>query len=314
MSFLNADEIRPSYLQITEKQSNTFFTTLKVPAKEDKKLALYLLLPDTCADISTHNALFINGSYIERWRFKCENGLVDKKLLIQGLENTRTDLLLRMEFLDKTSQIQLLTPSKNWYRVKKSASSFEIIKTYTWLGITHILLGFDHLLFVLALLLIVKDIKRLLLTITAFTVAHSITMAGATLGYVYIWGAPIEAVIALSVLFLAMELIHEKNGRIGLAIKHPWLIAFIFGLLHGFGFAGALAEIGVPEQAITLALLFFNIGVEFGQILFVITIIILSWIFNKIIKIETNEYIRTVIIYLIGGLSAFWLFERVYSF
>jgi len=140
----------------------------------------------------------------------------------------------------------------------------QIVQTYTWLGITHILMGFDHLLFVFALLLIVKNIRRLLWTITAFTLAHSITMAGATLGFVQLAQAPVEAVIALSILFLAMEIVREKQGKAGLASQYPWIIAFIFGLLHGFGFAGALAEIGLPQQAITLALIFFNIGCYFS--------------------------------------------------
>ena len=174
--------------------------------------------------------------------------------------------------------------------------------------------GFDHLLFVFALLLIVKSVRRLLWTITAFTLAHSITMAGATLGIVQIPQQPVEAMIALSILFLAMEIVHEKQGKVGLASQYPWLIAFIFGLLHGFGFAGALAEIGLPEQAITLALIFFNIGVELGQLMFVSTVVLAAWLLQRLNYPKLMEKAEMFVVYGIGGLSAFWVFERISAF
>ena len=175
-------------------------------------------------------------------------------------------------------------------------------------------MGFDHLMFVFLLLIIVKNIRRLLWTITAFTLAHSITMAGATLGIVHMPQQPVEAIIALSILFLAMEILHEKEGRVGLASQYPWVIAFIFGLLHGFGFAGALAEIGVPQHAITLALIFFNIGVEIGQIMFVATVILFISLLKKSKYSKMINSIETIVIYLIGGISAFWVFERIAAF
>ena len=172
----------------------------------------------------------------------------------------------------------------------------------------------DHLLFVFALLLIVNKKRRLLWTITAFTVAHSLTLAGATLGFVHIPQQPVEAVIALSILFLAVECIHGKHGIPGAAHKWPWLVAFIFGLLHGFGFAGALAEVGLPQQAIPLALIFFNIGVELGQVFFVITVVMLTWIIHQLKWSKLLDWAETATIYSIGGLSTFWLLERVSAF
>ena len=142
-------------------------------------------------------------------------------------------------------------------------------RTYTLLGVEHILTGFDHLCFVLALVLIVGFNRRLFWTVTAFTLAHSITLALATLGVIHVPGPPVEATIALSIVFVASEIVQQQRGREGLASKQPWLVAFAFGLLHGLGFAGALAEIGLPANAIPLALLFFNIGVEIGQLLFI---------------------------------------------
>lgn len=165
-----------------------------------------------------------------------------------------------------------------------------------------------------ALLLIVGNKRRLLWTITAFTIAHSLTLAGATLGFVYVPQQPVEAVIALSILFLAMEIVHDKNGNPGIAAKWPWLVAFIFGLLHGFGFAGALAEVGLPQQAIPLALVFFNVGVELGQLLFVAIVVLLGWLLQKLKQPKILDWGETVAVYSIGSFSSFWLFERISVF
>ena len=170
------------------------------------------------------------------------------------------------------------------------------------------------LLFVFALLLIVMGWKRLVGTITAFTLAHSITLVAATLGWVTVPQAPVEAVIALSILFLAVEIIHSQQGKVGLAEKFPWLIAFIFGLLHGFGFAGALAEVGLPEQSIPHALLFFNVGVELGQLIFVFAVLAVAWVVKKLFTQNVLRKGETAIAYVIGSLAAFWFIERMMFF
>jgi hydrogenase/urease accessory protein HupE len=244
----------------------------------------------------------------------CEEGLAEQSISVSGLQLTSTDVLLRLEFLNGNSQSVQLTPAKRTYRVQAETSSMQVVNTYTWFGIEHILFGVDHLLFVFALLLIVNSTRRLIITITAFTLAHSITLGAATLGYVYIPQQPVEAVIALSILFLAVEIVHGKQGRSGYAAKWPWLVAFIFGLLHGFGFAGALAEIGLPQQAIPLALVFFNVGVELGQLLFVSGVILLAWFLRYLNQQKILKRAETLVVYSIGGLSSFWLFERVSLF
>jgi len=309
-----ADEIRPGYLEISESSQDVFSILWKVPAKGDKKLSLYAELPDNCNNKTQATAQLVNGAYIQRWIVVCDGGLTDRTISISGLESTNTDVLLRMEFVKGSSQSVLLTPSSNSFQVPVEASSLQIIGTYTWLGITHILLGVDHLLFVFALLLIVNNMRRLLWTITAFTVAHSITLAGATLGLVYVPQQPVEAIIALSILFLAMEIVHGKNGRPGAAARWPWLVAFIFGLLHGFGFAGALAEVGLPQQAIPLALVFFNVGVELGQIVFVTCVLLLGWVLHRLKQKKLLDWTETAVVYSIGGLSSFWVFERISVF
>lgn len=313
-TFSMADEIKLSYLEIKEIKSQHYSVLLKLSSKDDQKLPITMLMPKECSLTLAKTSHLVNNTYLDRWQMKCNEGLADKTLFIEGLKSTGTDLLLRLELLSGASHSKLLSPSKSSYRVPKDASSWQIVQTYSWLGITHILLGFDHLLFVFALLFIVKNMRRLLWTVTAFTLAHSLTMAVSTLGIVHIPQAPVEAVIALSILFLAMEIIHEKQGKVGLTSLYPWLIAFIFGLLHGFGFAGALAEIGLPQQAVTLALVFFNIGVELGQLMFVATVVLMVVILQRLTYPALLDKLQTAVVYMIGGVSAFWLIERTLSF
>ena len=250
---------------------------------------------------------------VKQWTIVCAGGLKDVEVAIEGLQHTLTDVLVRVTHSGGSTQTVRLAPDNIVFTVSGEPSTLEVITTYMSLGIEHILLGVDHLLFVFALLLIVQGWRRLVGTITAFTVAHSITLAAATLGYVNVPQAPVEAVIALSILFLATEIIHMLQGRTGLAQRYPWLVAFIFGLLHGFGFAGALTEIGLPPSDIPLALLFFNVGVEVGQLIFVAGVLLIGMILRRLIS-QPMRWVETVITYMIGGIAAFWTIERVAAF
>jgi hydrogenase/urease accessory protein HupE len=193
-----------------------------------------------------------------------------------------------------------------------SGSWLSAAKRYTALGIEHILLGFDHLMFVLALLLIVRGPWMLVKTITAFTIAHSITLGLATLGFINMPSRPVEAAIALSIMFLCVEIVHAHQGKVGMTFRYPWLVAFAFGLLHGLGFAGALSDIGLPQSEIPIALLFFNIGVEVGQLIFVAAVLLLAWMLRGL-KLETRDWVRVVPTYLIGTLASYWFLERLGS-
>ena len=198
----------------------------------------------------------------------------------------------------------------------------EVATTYLRLGVEHILFGFDHLLFVLALVILVRDWRRVLVTVTAFTVAHSLTLGAATLGFVSVPGPPVEAAIALSIVLVAVEIINARRGTPSLAARWPWLVAFCFGLLHGFGFAGALSQVGLPHHAIPLALLFFNLGVEIGQLAFVGAVLTASWMFRcaAAIRFEPPAVERIVnrldviAVYAIGSIAAYWLIERTSAF
>jgi len=309
-----ADEIRPGYLELDTSDGKVYSVKWKVPMKGDMVLSLKPVLPDSCIDRTPPSSMAAGGAMITRWSLACSDGVRDKYISIDGLENTMTDVLVRIVHQDGITQMVRLTPTETGFRVALETTRIDVIRVYTALGIEHILLGVDHLLFVFALLLIVNGWRRLVGTITAFTLAHSITLAAATMGYVHVAQAPVEAVIALSILFLATEIIHNRQGRPGLAKRFPWLVAFIFGLLHGFGFAGALAEIGLPELSIPLALLFFNVGVELGQLLFVATVVSASWMLRKILAEKMLQASEVAATYFIGAIAAFWLIDRTFSF
>lgn len=308
-----AHEVRPGYLEITETTPERYQVLWKIPMKGDAVLRMTPVFPETCKEQTPPSSRKVAAAMVKQWSIVCAGGLKDVDISIEGLQNTLTDVLARVTHAGGATQTVRLAPDNIRFTVSGIPSTLEVITTYLSLGIEHILLGIDHLLFVFALLLIVQGWRRLVGTITAFTVAHSITLAAATLGYVNVPQAPVEAVIALSILFLATEIIHMQQGKIGLAQRYPWLVAFIFGLLHGFGFAGALSEIGLPQSDIPLALLFFNAGVEVGQLIFVATVLLIGMILRRLTS-QPMRWGETVITYMIGGIAAFWTIERVAAF
>jgi hydrogenase/urease accessory protein HupE len=322
IGIVQAHEVRPGYLQLKQVDALTYDLLWKVPAKGDRRIGLYVRLPDSCRS-SEATSSFVGGAYIERWRAACEGGLKDAIIAIDGLEATRTDVLARLEHSNGHTQTVRLTPSQPEFKVMGTAGPAAVVRTYFKLGVEHILLGFDHLMFVLALLFLVESWRRLVATITAFTVAHSLTLAAATFGWVQVPQAPVEAVIALSIVFVAVEILHRHQGQTGIATRKPWIVAFVFGLLHGLGFADALREVGLPDHAIPLALAFFNVGVEAGQLLFVAAAFLLFWLVNQLMgrHVATAERsswpgaaVTPLASYVIGTLAAFWLIERTYGF
>jgi hypothetical protein len=322
IGIVQAHEVRPGYLQIKQVDGLTYDLLWKVPAKGDQRLGLYVRLPANCRNSET-SSRFAGGAYIERWQATCEGGLNNGTIVIDGLEATRTDVLARVEHSSGQTQTVRLTPSRPELKVTENAGSAAVVQTYFKLGVEHILLGFDHLLFVLALLFLVQGWRRLVATITAFTVAHSLTLAAATFGWLQVPQTPVEAVIALSIMFVAVEVLHRHRGRTGIATRKPWIVAFTFGLLHGLGFAGALQAVGLPGHAIPLALAFFNVGVEAGQLLFVAAVFMLFWLANQLMGGRAAAVGRLFLpgaiftraaSYVIGTLAAFWLIERTYGF
>lgn len=308
-----AHEMRPAYLQITQTDADQFDVVWKVPARgTNQRLGLYLRFADD-VQVSDPVSAFLGGGHVQRMRIRRENGLTGTPITIDGLSGTFTDVLLRLERLDGAELTHRLTPDSPSYIVEAEPNAFHVGWTYFVLGVEHILMGVDHLLFVLALLLIVGDWRKLFWTITAFTIAHSITLAMATLGVVNVPGPPVEAIIALSIVFVGAEILRGRQGNPGLTAQWPWIVSFTFGLLHGFGFAGALSEVGLPQSSIPLALLTFNLGVEAGQLLFVGIAIAIYAILHRI-PIRTPEWAFRLPAYAIGGVAAFWVIERTLSF
>jgi hydrogenase/urease accessory protein HupE len=309
-----AHESRPAYLDIREMQPGQYEVLWKRPMRGDRALGLSVRWPPTCGEAVPGTARAISGALVERHLINCgADTLREQRIAIDGLAGTLTDVLVRVELGDGSVQTNLLKPSAPWIDVEGPSPTLVVAGEYFLLGVEHILLGVDHLLFVLGLTLIVRGAALLVKTITAFTVAHSLTLALATLGFVNVPQAPVEAVIALSILFLASELSRQNRGEPGLTARVPWVVAFSFGLLHGFGFAGALADVGLPQSDIPMALLTFNLGVEAGQLMFIAAVLALVWSGRRAIA-TPPRWLPEVPAYAIGSLAAFWLIERVAAF
>ncbi len=309
--------LQPGYLELRLIDKDRYAVVWKTPATGGRPMAIAAQLPERCDPRTPGQPIWDGAAYLARWTASCPGGLEGGVIHIDGLDQTSTDVLVRFDFADGVSEARRLTPGDPSFTVSTQPSRLEVVQTYFLYGVEHILSGIDHLAFVLALLLLVKGVRRLIATVTAFTLAHSLTLAGATLGFVHMPGPPIEAVIALSIVFVASEIIHSRRGRPGLTERYPWVVAFTFGLLHGFGFAGALAEIGLPEKSIPIALLFFNVGVEVGQLLFiasVFAIIALARQITRRVNMPRPTWAWAVPPYAIGSLAVFWVIQRIAAF
>jgi HupE / UreJ protein len=314
----HAHEARPAYLELRETAPGQFSVLWRTPVLAGRRLPIVLQLPDTAKNLKEPIEQELADSIVERRSIVAgPDGLAGARIEFPGLQLTITDVLVRVEMLDGRKWTTVARASQPWVEIAAAQSQLQVAGTYLRLGIEHILGGIDHLLFILALLLLVKGTGRLVATVTAFTVAHSLTLAAATLGFVHAAQAPIEAIIALSIVFVACEIVHSRQGRPGLTERWPWLVAFVFGLLHGFGFAGALSAVGLPQNAIPVALLFFNLGVEVGQILFiaaVLAVIALVRTHGRRFTLSPPPWAWRVPPYAIGGIAAFWLVQRVTAF
>lgn len=308
-----AHELRPAYLDLRETGANQFSLVWKVPALGDSRLGLYVRLPDGCRPRAEPVASFEAGAFFERWTAVCPDGLKGRRIAIDGLRATLTDALVRIANADGSVQVARLTPEAPALTLTGAQTVLETGRTYFLLGFEHILSGIDHLLFVLALMLLIRDRWMLVATISAFTLAHSITLAGSALGYLSLPQKPVEAAIALSIAFVARELARSGPGQRRYAETYPWVVAFVFGLLHGFGFAGALKETGLPQMDVPLALLAFNLGVEAGQLSFVAAALV-TFKAAAALSGMALAPARVVAAYVIGTVSMLWLVERIGSF
>jgi hypothetical protein len=308
-----AHEARPAYLDLKEEAPGSFDVLFKTPMRGDARLALDVSFSGNVQIATPVISRMTDNAMVQTWRLSASEPLAGQVVRIDGLASTMTDALVRIDFIDGGEWVGRLTPGAPQATIPVRHGGWAVAATYLKLGVEHIMLGIDHLLFVLALILIAPNARQLIMAITSFTVAHSITLAAATLGFVNVPPPPIEAAIALSIAFVAAEIIRAREGKAGIAARAPWVVAFAFGLLHGFGFAGALSEVGLPASHIPIALLFFNVGVEIGQLLFVAAILGLAALF-RLAQRPLPRWAAVAPPYLIGSLAMFWVIQRVSVF
>jgi hypothetical protein len=306
----DAHELQPGFLELREVAPGRYETLWKQPSVGGERMQITPVFPAQCRQLGDARTERAGTAWLTTARVVCDQGLAGQTLGIEGLESFATDVLLRVQHADGSVETHVLKPIEPTVALRAKGDTQRGILAYLYLGIEHILLGIDHLLFVLGLLLIVRDRWMLVKTVTAFTVAHSLTLAVATFGVAQVAPAPLNAAIALSILFLGPEIVRTWRGETSFTIRHPWVVAFAFGLLHGFGFASGLAALGLPQGEIPLALLLFNVGVEIGQLAFVVVVILLERAF-VILAIRWPVLLERLPGYLVGTLGAFWTIQRV---
>ncbi|WP_170575087.1 HupE/UreJ family protein [Ruegeria atlantica] len=312
-----AHALDPGFLDLRQLSPNTWQVLWRIPDVNGQPMRIDAILPEPCTPRQGTQPVFDTVAWVSTWIADCEAEIAGQTVSIKGLERQNNDVLLRVQPLDTAITTLRFTPDTPTLTLPENPTTISVFLSYFQLGFEHILEGWDHLLFVVALFVLVRDPWRLVGAITAFTVAHSITLALATLGVLRVPAAPVEAVIALSIVFLALEIIKHKEGQLRLSEQFPWIVCFCFGLLHGLGFAGALSEIGLPSQDIPTALLAFNLGVEAGQLAFISVLSVAIYLWRRVLRFSPTGFhaiIRPVTGYAIGCVSVYWLVERVSGF
>jgi hydrogenase/urease accessory protein HupE len=327
-----ADDFRPASLTLQPLIDNQFKVTWKVPIKNRQLPQLNVKFDALTQEYLPKRSRSVDGAYVQSWLISRENNLSGLTVSIEGLKGSGYEVIFRVltngTYTNNSNSNNNQSNQKNSNTLTKILNSDEpfftvpenqsiatkgVFVSYVTLGFEHILAGLDHLLFVFALILLVVSRKKLIWTITCFTLAHSITLAAVTLDWLYFPGPPVEAVIALSIIFLAKEIIIVHRGKPSTTAQYPWLVAFIFGLLHGMGFASALSDIGVPENEVFMALFSFNVGVELGQLTFVLVVLtLMSRCKNRFTKLP--NWTAQIPAYVIGCTASFWLLQRLVMF
>lgn len=310
-----ADYFRPAYLELVERGEGIYDVRWKTPAQSEVVvMPIKPVFPQGSKMTRPLTSAYAAGAIVMTGEVRITGGLDGKMLRFDGLSETGNQALVRLKRLDGSEQLYKVAATDPQLAIPKEPDSIGVSARYTQLGIEHILFGFDHLLFVAALVMLVANMRMLIWTVTSFTVAHSITLALVTLDVISVPVPPVEAFIALSIMFVAIEIVRQRQGRPSLATRKPWLVAFTFGLLHGLGFASALAEVGLPQNNVPLALLFFNIGVEIGQLMFVAALLVLAAAIGRFANPMQLQRSAIAGSYAIGGLASYWLIDRIVSF
>jgi hydrogenase/urease accessory protein HupE len=307
---VRADDMRPGYLEFSQTSPGDWTLIWKAPTKGGMTYQTSPVLPAGCKVRGAPEMEFAAASVTARYNVRCSESVSGKKIGLSGFENSQTDALVRVAATGRPIMALRLTAGQPLVVIPNRPDRMQVARTYFVTGAEHIVFGYDHLLFVAAMVLLLGSTWPVAKAITAFTVAHSITLIGATIGFFSLPQRPVEAIIALSILFLAVEIIKREPGNPRLSERAPWVVAFAFGLLHGFGFAGALKEIGLPETDVPAALLTFNLGVEAGQLAIVGLILLIM----AALRHYAETLLRPAVIgttYAIGSTASFWFIERI---
>lgn len=305
-----AHESQPGTLDLNQVARDRYEVVWRAPIYFGRPHPARLELPERWATVVPRSERLLSDSQVFRQVVTVgANGVEGSVVRFPGLENTITDVFVRLRRLDGTVTTSVVRPSRPEALLRGERAWYRAAAEYVVLGFDHILRGVDHLLFVLGLLLIVRGRFTLLKTVTAFTVAHSLTLAAATLGFARAPLPPLNAAIALSILFLGPEIVRVRRDESSLTLRYPWVVAFAFGLLHGFGFASGLATTGMARAELPLALLFFNVGVELGQLVFVFTALALARSF-RVLEVRWPRWVEALPAYTVGGLGAYWTIQR----
>ncbi len=305
-----AHRFAPSLLRINETAPEQYRVLWKTPQKAASSTPLQPLLPENCRGASAEQPEFEGTGVVVVWNVECEGGLIGQEISVGGLAENRASIMAMVELSDGRVLQATLSESDPRFTISEKASRSAVFGQYLLIGFEHILGGLDHLLFVLGLLVLVGTGSRLFWTVTAFTLGHSVTLSLASLGYISFPVAIIEFAIAFSIYVVALEIVPERRKGDGLIQSHPWWLASGFGLLHGMGFAGALTEIGLPMGEVPMALFSFNVGIEVGQIAFLVVVIILWRLCERLIT-GVSDRLQWAPAYILGSLSVMWCFERL---
>jgi hydrogenase/urease accessory protein HupE len=305
-----ADELRPGYMAFTQQSATEWTLAWKLPMRGGPTLRSNPLLPKSCSMTGEPQRSINNGAAEFRVLVNCAGMVAGGAIGMSAMGASQTDILVRVAPLHRPVQVLRLTADQPMATIAAKPNRWQVARTYLLIGVEHILFGYDHLLFVVSLVLLLGSVWTIAKAVTAFTVAHSITLIGSTLGLFGLAQAPVEAVIALSIMFLAVEIVKKDPEQPRLSVRLPWLVAFIFGLLHGFGFAGALREVGLPESDVPTALLTFNLGVEAGQLLIVFGAIAALAVLRRFATSAAQPVVKLAT-YAIGITASFWFIERI---
>jgi hydrogenase/urease accessory protein HupE len=308
----SADELRPGYLEFTQVSASKWSLVWKAPMKGGFTPLMTPELPHNCAIQQPQLRNFANDSVVTTSAVTCKGTVSGEFIGLKNLGVAQSDVLARVAPLARPVQTFRLTPAEPRKPIAAKPDRWQVARTYFVTGIDHILFGYDHLLFVVSLVLLLSGFWTVFKAVTAFTVAHSLTLVGTTLGFLGLPQQPVEIVIALSIMFLAGEILKRQPDEPRLSERIPWVVAFGFGLLHGFGFAGALKEIGLPESDTPTALLTFNLGVETGQLTIVMLTIGILAIIRRLLPTIQLKFLKTVT-YAIGITASFWFIERSFG-